>query len=295
MSGISIVCFAASYTVALCLEITRLFFRVSLRTAIMVGFMAAGLLAHSIYLGREAQSGLAGGNPLSSWYHGCLIVAWLLAVAYLAMSLWKKPTAIGLIFLPTILALVGMAQLFPRTPQLTGETVHRVWSTAHGVALLLGTAAVIVGFAAGVMYLVQSARLKHKVIVTPALRLPSLERLQRISEGALVTSCWLLLVGLLSGVLLNWRRSAEAQFPWTDPVVWPSGLLLIWLLVALTFNAFYKPARQGRKVAYLTFTSAVFLGLVLAIILLVPSSHGQANSQQAEAHKVAISGGYDAT
>lgn len=274
MSGISIICFAASYAVALCLEVTRLFLRVSLRTAIMVGFMVAGLIAHSIYLGGEAQQGLASGNPLSSWYHGCLILAWLLAVCYLALSLWRKPTAIGLIFLPTILMLVAIAQVFPRTPQLTGETVHRVWSIAHGVALLLGTAAVIVGFTGGLLYLVQSYRLKHRVFITPALRLPSLERLQRISEGALVTSCWLLVIGLLSGVLLNWRRGAEANLPWSDPVVWSSALLLIWLLTALTFNAFYKPARQGRKLAYLTFASFVFLGLVLAIMILVPDSHG---------------------
>ena len=77
-SGISIICFAASYAVALCLEFSRLFFRVSLRTAVMVGFVVAGLVAHSLYLSREAHQGLAAGAPLSSWYHGCLLIAWLL-------------------------------------------------------------------------------------------------------------------------------------------------------------------------------------------------------------------------
>lgn len=274
LDGISILCFAASYVVAFCLEISRLFFRVSLRTAIMVGFMLAGILAHSIYLAREAQGGIAGGAPLSSWYHGCLIVAWLLAVVFVVISLRQKPTAIGLIFLPTILAIIALAQVFPRTPQLSSEASLRLWSLSHGFALLLGTAAVVTGFVGGLLYLLQSYRLKHKLVSRRGLRLPSLEKLQQISEGSLVTSCILLTLGLISGVLLNWRSDEATTFPWTDPVVWPSAVLLIWLVSALTFNAFYKPARQGHKIAYLLFASFVFLGLVLGIILFVPSSHG---------------------
>lgn len=239
----------------------------------MVGFMIAGLIAHSVYLGREAHSGL-GGAPLSSWYHGCLILAWLLSIVFVAISLRAAPTSIGLIFLPTILALIAVAQIFPRTPQLGREASYRIWSQSHGIALLMGTAAVVCGFVGGLLYLLQSHRLKNKIVVTRGLRLPSLEKLQQISENSLVVSCWLLLIGLLSGIVLNWIDGDDAKLTWTDPVVWPSAVLLIWLIVALSFNALYRPAREGHKVAYLTFASFVFLGLVLAIILLVPTSHG---------------------
>ncbi len=286
IGGISIVCFAASYAVALCLEVSRLFFRVGLRTAIMVGFVAAGILAHSIYLGREAQSGLGGGSPLSSWYHGCLILAWLLAVALLVISLRSQRSPVGLILLPTILTLVAVAQVFPRTSQLSNDTWYRLCSLCHGIALLLGTAGVVAGFIGGLLYLAQSYRLKNKIVHAAGMRLPSLERLQRFSENSLITSCVLLVVGLLSGVLLNLARGNNATMPWTDPVVWPSGVLLIWLMAALTFNAFYRPARQGRKVAYLTFASLVFLGIVLAILVCVPSSHGGGSSEAAKAASV---------
>jgi ABC-type transport system involved in cytochrome c biogenesis permease subunit len=144
----------------------------------------------------------------------------------------------------------------------------------HGAALLLGTVAVLLGFIGGLLYLWQSRRLKQKTNRLKGLRLPSLERLQRVSEGALITSCCLLVIGLVSGILLNWWKGADAAVPWTDPVVWPSAVLLMWLLLVLTFNAFYKPARQGRKVAYLTMASFMFLAFVIAILFLVPSSHG---------------------
>lgn len=278
LSGVTIVCFAASYGVAFALELTRLFYRVSLRTAIMVGFMVAGILAHTIYLGREAQLGLTGGSPLSSWYHGCLVVAWILAVAFVFLSLKQlgdKPTPIGIIFLPTILALVAVSQIFPAKAQLSSEQSHRILSISHGVALIFGTTAVSAGFVAGVLYLLQSYRLKNKLIANRGLKLPSLEKLQRICEFSLFGSCFLMLIGLFTGVLLNVRRGDTSRLMWTDPVVWTSGVLLVWNLTALMFVRFYKPARQGHKVAYLTFASFVFLVFVLAMIL-VGGGHGAA-------------------
>ena len=75
--------------------------------------------------------------------------------------------------------------------------------------------------------------------------------------------------GVLAGILMNVSKGAV---PWTDPVVYTTGPLLAWLLTASAVELFYKPARQGRKVAYMTVASFVFLGLVLAVTLLV--GHG---------------------
>ncbi len=48
IAGISVFCFAASYTVTLALEISRLWFRSGVRGAVMLGFAGAGLL---VFLG----------------------------------------------------------------------------------------------------------------------------------------------------------------------------------------------------------------------------------------------------
>ena len=71
----------------------------------------------------------------------------------------------------------------------------------------------------------------------------------------------MLSIGFVSGLILNainHRREVDA-LPWTDPVVWSSGLLLAWMLAAAVFSALYRPARQGRKIAYLTLASFMFL------------------------------------
>ena len=60
---------------------------------------------------------------------------------------------------------------------------------------------------------------------------------------------------------------------WTDPVVWSSTLLSAWMVVVAVFNFAYKPARQGRKVAYLTMGTFLFLAMTLGA-LLVGHQHG---------------------
>jgi ABC-type uncharacterized transport system permease subunit len=276
LSGVSIVCFASSYAVALLLEVARLFSRFGIRMVTMIAFVAAGLVAHTVYLAMQAQAGIdARGAPLSNWYHWCLVAAWVLAAAYLALAVTRPKNPVGLFLLPLVLALIGVAQLFPKNQLFPTEQAHAVWSMIHGMALLFGTASVIFGFAAGVMYLIQSYRLKHKLRVRERFQLPSLEWLQRTSERVFLVSSFPLVGGVLSGFVLNVIAGGGANdaLPLTDPVIWTSTILLLWLIVASLFNWLYKPARQGRKVAYLTIANFIIVALVLGMVLSGRTEH----------------------
>ncbi len=144
----------------------------------------------------------------------------------------------------------------------------------HGVALLVGTLAVMVGFVAGILYLVQARRLKRKLPPMSALRLPSLEWLEKVNSRAIVISVLAVGIGFLAGIILNVGDRERAEgLPWSDPVIWSSGLMLAWLVAAAIFNGVYRPARRGRKVAYLTVVSFAFLVLALAVLLLVDTQH----------------------
>lgn len=274
-ANVSMLCFAASYAVTLALEISRLFFRVPIRTLVMIGFTTAGLFAQTAYLVTRTQASAAS-PPLSSWYDWLLLVAWGVALIYLMMTVRRPQTTLGIFMLPLVLLLIGVAKLFRDAAPFPREQSTQVWGFVHGMALLMGAVVVMIGFVFGLMYLVQSYRLKHKLPPRLGFKLPSLELLQNINRQSLVVSSFLLFLGLVSGVALNLVKNAQGV-PWSDPVVWTSAVLLLWVVAALLFEYFYKPAQQGRKVAYLTLASFIFLGLVLAIILLVPSEHATAN------------------
>lgn len=275
LAGVEIYCFAASYFVALALEVTRPFFRLAVRMPIVIGFAIAGLAAHVLYLSKQAiesQDTL----PLSNWYHWCLIAALVLAMIYVYLAISRPSSSVGIFILPMVLGVIGLAYVFQNAaPFPRREAMFRI-GMVHGITLLIGTITALLGFSAGLMYLAQDYRLKHKLPPRPGLKLPSLEWLQVINERALVTSGLFLLLGLASGALSNLYRTLEqpsVALSWNDPVVWFSAGLFLWLVAALLFNLLYRPAREGHKVVYLTLASCVMLALVLAVVLFSPSAH----------------------
>jgi hypothetical protein len=82
-------------------------------------------------------------------------------------------------------------------------------------------------------------------------------------------------VGFIAGVVLNVIKNQRTDdyVPWTDPVVLASALMLGWLVAAAVFNWTYPAARHGRKVAYLTVASLLFLAVVLGTFLFGNSEH----------------------
>ena len=269
---IQIVCFAASYAVALALEVTRLFLRSGVRGAVMVAFAGAGLLAQTVFLAqRAAQTAV----PLSSEFDWYLVAAWLLVVLYLYLMYYHPRAPLGLFLLPAVLALIGIATYVADPHPFPETRASMVWGSLHGVLLLIGTVAVIVGFVTGVMYLVGAYRLKHKLPPTRRFQLPSLEWLQRMNARSIGLAIILLGLGVLSGAVLNLvNHNKQAEYvPWNDPVVVSSLALLGWLVAVAGFNVLYKPARTGRKTAYLTLASFVILVLALGISLLGESGH----------------------
>jgi ABC-type uncharacterized transport system permease subunit len=274
-AGLSVFCFAASYSVALVLELVGLWMRFGWHRLVMLLFATAGLIAHTWYLGRRAAA--LPDTPLATPFDWCLLAAWSLAIIYLAAVFSSPKTAIGLFVLPLSLGLIGVAQLASRAPFDVQQT-SRFWSFLHGTVIMLGTITVCVGFLAGLMYLIQSHRLKRKRPPLIGFQLPSLEWLERINSRSLGVSAVFMAVGFFSGVLLGRmkHRDVSDYIPWTDPVVLSLAAMLGWLVVAEVFRLVYPPARRGRKVAYLTLAAFLFLVFTLASIVMLDSVHGSA-------------------
>jgi ABC-type transport system involved in cytochrome c biogenesis permease subunit len=272
LSRVGVVCFASSYAIAWMLELARPWVPSRMRGAAALAWVAAGLLAQTLFLWHRAATAVAA--PLSSEQDWFFVAAWMLVVVDLGLAATRPKVSFGLFLLPLALALIGAGAWWASTQPLARPSASRVWGTIHGVAILLATVAVLVGFVAGVMYLVQSRRLKRKWLAGgPGL--PSLEWLEQANSRAIVASVVLLGVGIAAGMVLNLIhiRDPQARLPWTDPVVASTWLMFFWLSAAVVALAFYRPARRGRKVAYLTLVGFVFLVIMLAAGLLAQSRH----------------------
>ncbi len=253
LHGVTIVCFLASYTTALGLELLYQFWPRRVFRWLALAFGAAGLTAQTIYLAVQP--------PLLIWQFGLMLfLAWILATFYLIGSIHHRRLSWGLFVLPLVLALVGLGAAFgrpvggdnPRSESLL--PIQDAWGAIHGGLLLLAAVGLCVGFLASLMYLVQAHRLRAKTLPGHGLRLWSLERIEAMNRRAIILAFPLLTAGMLVGVVLLWQ---EHPAGWTDPRVLASAVL--WLAFALLLYLRYGYHLRGRPAAVLTIVTFVLL------------------------------------
>ena len=272
-SGVHIYCFAASYAAALAIEALGAWRHLPWRRRGVVAATGAGIVAHTWYLGERvaATPGAALVSP-HDWY---LSAAWLLAAITLAATFYYPSRSLGVFLLPAVLALIA-ASLPASADPVVSNSATRFWSRLHAGLLMLGSLAVLIGFLSGLMYLLQSWRLKRKAApLSEGFRLPSMEWLEKVNGRALPAAAVLVGLGFLTGVIVRWSQAdARGGVPWTDPVVLSLGVWVLWLLVAEGFRLLY-PAARGQKVAYLSVATFALLVLTLAAFTLTTSLHGE--------------------
>jgi ABC-type uncharacterized transport system permease subunit len=277
MSGVGIICFAASYTIVLAMEISRLTFRSGIRGAIMIGWAVAGMIAHTVFLFYQAVQ--SQGPPLSSWQDWFLVAAWLLMLVYFYLMFCHPRTYFGIFLLPLVLGLIAIGWFAASPLPFARGPASQAWGALHGVCLALAAVALLVGFAAGVMYLRQDRRLKQKMVPGRGLRLPSLEWLRLTVGRTLIIATLMLGIGMAAGMILNLiHRGADGdRMSWHDPIILGTALMFLWLLIASVACLLYQPLRQGRRAAYLAILNFLVLITALAVGLFLNSQHGGGN------------------
>lgn len=259
------------------MEASRFVFKVPGRSLILIGMLCAGLFAHSVFLLNELFfiNDDAVGQLLSNWFQWAVLGAWGLSVACLILTIRYRNRSIGLFLIPIILVLIGMAQLVRSAEPFQPDTTASLWRVIHGVSLSVGTMFICIGFAFGVMYLVQSNRLKRKKTSGGrVIRLPALDFLQWMNTLSLNLSTAGLAIGLLSGIVLNLSRSGEIIW-FSGDIVFTFALFAISLMGTL-IELFSSRQLGGRRSAYLAIANFVFLVIILGLVLV--SSHGRNNS-----------------
>jgi ABC-type transport system involved in cytochrome c biogenesis permease subunit len=256
---VTMVCFAASYLLALGLEAWALLRPRPILRLVSAGCVLAGLFAHTLFLVNAFF--LAEQQPLlSSPYGSLLFLSWILAVFAVAGDLHHRRVAWGLFVLPLVLVLIGLAKVLPLNDRdvsfggwWQGE---QVWGTVHGVLLILAFVGACVGFLASVMYLVQAHRLRAKVPPGKGLKLLSLERLEQMNRRAITLTFPLLTAGVLVGLGQLLQHPASLTFPPDLKIVGAvGGWLVLGLLLYLRIGAHLR----GRSVAQLTIVAFVLL------------------------------------
>jgi ABC-type transport system involved in cytochrome c biogenesis permease subunit len=259
---ITLLCFGASYTVALGLELLYQFRPRPIFRLLGLVFGIAGLFAHTVFL-------LVQQLLLASPFGSLVFLGWILAVFYLYGTLHHRKVAWGLFVLPVLIGITLLAALSfrpdhsPPTLSLFDWSVwdgDRFWGQVHGALTLLAAVGICVAFVASVMYLFQLYRVKAKVPPRQGMKLLSLERLETMNRRAINWAFPLLTAGLLVAVIRA-LQNQEDFVSWTNPKLLSIAVLCV--VCAILVYLRYALHIGGRQAAVWTIFAFVLLLLSL--------------------------------
>jgi cytochrome c-type biogenesis protein CcsB len=227
----------------------------------------AGWLLHTVAI---AVRGVELGRlPILTLSEIVSVVIWAAVLLELWAERQYRARALGAFVLPVVVALGLVLPSGLRTLALE-PAIRSAWIWVHVALALLGLAALVLNFAAALMYLLQERQLKARRPSAVYYRLPPLETLDRLSHRTLTLGFPFLTAGLLLGVL--WAGAAWGTVLTWDPLALSS--VVMWLVYAATLAGRTVGRWHGRRAAYFSIAGFCALLLTLGASVLLQGRHG---------------------
>ena len=208
--------------------------------------------------------------PVNNLYEATVFIAWTMAAALLAVGVFRKLRFLGA-FASHILFFIGVFALMPALdpPHASSPNFSNGLTSLHAALILLAIGAFGLSAVAAVRFLTVENDLKfHKLRAVFSL-LPPIQRLERVMNNLLVVGVTLLTTGLAFSPLLL-KQKYGVYFK-NDPLLDYS--VFIWLFYLALLVARWKFAQGGRRFAWLTLGSFVFILLTFWGFLLLSPVH----------------------
>ncbi|HEY3174999.1 MAG TPA: cytochrome c biogenesis protein CcsA [Candidatus Polarisedimenticolia bacterium] len=222
--------------------------------SVIPGLALAGFIVH--FAGIVMRGVERGGFPAGDLREVLFLVAWVATSVYLLAHFRLRIEVMGIVILPLVAALMLVTLLIPQgAPGGPGaetaipEGVARAIRVIHIVPAVLGVSLLFLTFAMSLLYLVQERALKSHRPIRFFLRLPSLERCERLGHQSLTWGFSLLTFVVVTGVITA-GYAPTGDWRWVLREKWS---LLAWLVFAVVmYDRIFSGGWRGRKAAYLS-------------------------------------------
>jgi ABC-type transport system involved in cytochrome c biogenesis permease subunit len=233
--------------------------------------LVAAALTHTFVIGMQTME--VGHLPMTSATSTISTFVWLLALSYLYLEMTTDERAMGVFILPLLVALQAIPAFNPSIEE-RAEVLQGPLFGIHVSSLLFAYASFALAFVVGITYVLLFKEIKAKDLGFFYARLPSLQVLDRMNQGAIVIGWIFLTVGIIVGGI--WAAQVRGGFSAGDPRVQAMSLqdpkifvaLLCWLVYSFELFAARRIGWGGRRTAYL---SAV--GFLIVLFNFVPISY----------------------
>jgi len=184
--------------------------------------------------------------PVQNLYEATVFSAWALALAYLAIGLWRPMRFLGAFAAPVLLGL-GVFALMPALDPPHGPKPEfgGALQSLHAAFTMLAYGALGLGAVAAAMFLTQEHNLKFNKLRAVLSLLPPIQRLELVAHRLVLAGFILLTVGLYAGGRLP--RPAGVHYLQDAKVVWS---ILLWLLYLTLMVLRLRYVLAGRRYAW---------------------------------------------
>jgi HemX protein len=217
--------------------------------------MAAGFVFHTTALIKRGFS--LERCPVNNIYEAMTFISWTMVTTYMIIGGFQRLRFLGAFAAPFLFA-IGVFALMPGL-DVHSTTPHFVkgWVSLHASLILLAYGAFGLSSIAGLMYLTQEHDLKFHKIRAVFSRMPSIERLERITNRALLIGFILLTAGLLLVPMIV-RENPSLQVKGDPKVAWS---VFVWLLYLGLLGWRWRFSAGGRAIAWGAIGSFCFVML----------------------------------
>jgi len=195
--------------------------------------------------------------PVNNIYEAMTFISWTMVTAYMVIGAFQRLRFLGAFAAPFLFA-IGVFALMPAL-DVRSTTPHFVkgWVSLHASLILLAYGTFGLSSIAGLMYLTQEHDLKFHKLRAVLSRMPSVERLERVTNRALLIGFVLLTVGL-GLVPMIVRENPSLQVKGDPKVAWS---IFVWLLYLALLGWRWRFSAGGRAIAWGAIGSFCFVML----------------------------------
>jgi len=194
------------------------------------------------------------------------LMAWMGVISLLALSWRVRISGLAAVVGPVAFLAVFVSIL--SMPGAVAVAASHRGSLPHAHVLLSSAGLSLLGVAglAGLFFLLEHARLKHKRAFVVNITLPSLEALDRVNVASLMVGFPLLTLGVITGSL--WLRSEQGVF-WsgTGHEMWTAVAWCIYAGLAAARFAGKQGGRQAAASAVAGFAFLLFATVGVGLLL----------------------------
>lgn len=197
--------------------------------------------------------------PVNNIFEAMMFVSWTIVAVYLVIGLFQRLRFLGAFAAPFLLA-IGTFALMPAL-DVQGQSAEphfeNGWISLHATLILLAYGAFGLSSIAGVMYLTQEHDLKFRKMRAVLSRMPSVERLERVTNRALAIGFVLLTLGLALVPLIV-KQSPGLVVKGDPKVAWS---IFVWALYLGLLGWRWRFSAGGRAIAWGAIGSFCFVML----------------------------------